>query len=201
MKVVSIDIETTGLNPDTDKLLELAAVVDDLSISIAEENLIEYVDTLPSISIVNRLDRLEGNPYALNMNQNLIKVISEGKDSRLTKEEDILPSLKKFLYETNFIDGGYRGAINIVGKNFFGFDYGFIAKLPYMEQLKFRRRAFDPAILYVIPEDIELPSLSTCIQRSGLNLNSFWDLHTGIGDAKITLALLRKAFRYYVKDN
>jgi len=67
VKFVSIDIETTGLNPVTDQILHIAAVVEDTSI-----------DPLPSITDLPFFERIidpgriDGDAFALAMNHDLI---------------------------------------------------------------------------------------------------------------------------------
>jgi DNA-directed RNA polymerase subunit M/transcription elongation factor TFIIS len=63
---VSIDIETTGLNPETCQTLEIGAVIDDWTLPI---------DELPVFHRVLSYDEVSGSPFAMSLNANLLKLI------------------------------------------------------------------------------------------------------------------------------
>lgn len=64
---VSIDIETTGLDPNTCQVLEVGAVIDDWRTP---------VDQLPRFRRVLVHDEVHGNPYAMWLNSNLLKQLA-----------------------------------------------------------------------------------------------------------------------------
>lgn len=68
MKYVSIDIETTGLDPINHKILSIGAIVEDT------ENKLPYED-LPKFHVAILHHELVGSPYAINMNKDLIEAI------------------------------------------------------------------------------------------------------------------------------
>ena len=63
---VSIDIETTGLDPATCQTLEIGAVIDDWT---------RPIDQLPVFRRVLAWEQVTGSPYAMAMNANLLKFI------------------------------------------------------------------------------------------------------------------------------
>jgi hypothetical protein len=63
---VSIDIETTGLNPSTCQTLEVGAVIDDWKTPI---------DRLPRFRRVLVYEHVTGSPYAMALNAGLLKLI------------------------------------------------------------------------------------------------------------------------------
>lgn len=196
MKLFSIDIETTGLNPKTDQILEFGCVFVDTD------------DTSSRRCFVRRIrhEQLSGSPFALDMNQRLIKALIA--DSQLSDDdhdswkprpgidEDILAiSEDQLLFDFQaFIGdcGVEDGKINVVGKNFMGFDMLFLLESNQVWEDVVRRRVIDPAILFVREEDESLPNLTTCIERHD---GSFPDnLHDALYDAGRTLDLVLPYF-------
>ena len=73
MKYISLDIETTGLDPDTCQVLQIGAVLEDT------ENPLP-LDELPSFNVLVRPDGpITGDAYALRMNAGLIARIANGE--------------------------------------------------------------------------------------------------------------------------
>jgi hypothetical protein len=71
--------------------------------------------------------------------------------------------------------------------------YKYTDKIPYWQQcIEINRRVLDPAQFYINwTKDIELPNLSTCKQRAGLDSNVS---HNAIEDAWDVIMLLRKQY-------
>ena len=199
MKYLSIDIETTGLDPLNDQLLSFGAIIEDT------ENLLPF-DEIPKFHVAIKRNRIEGNLYAINMNKNLIETINlymgtTNLDEKIGivkktgmnfyKEEDIVDKFRQWLRENEFIHM-YDGIKNltVAGKNFATFDKLFIERLPKWNQyFRIRQRIIDPAILYVDwKNDDSLPGLSTCKTRAKLNPNV---THNAIEDAWDVIEILR----------
>ena len=68
MRYVSIDIETTGLDTQICQVLSIGAVIEDTN------NLLP-IDELPSFHAAILTRRIDGEPYAINMNRDLIQSI------------------------------------------------------------------------------------------------------------------------------
>lgn len=70
MKYVSIDVETTGLNPKKHQILSLGAVIEDTNNQLP-------IEKMPKFEGVILHDEVVGNPIALSMNKELLKMIGD----------------------------------------------------------------------------------------------------------------------------
>jgi hypothetical protein len=184
MKYISIDIETTGLNPEQNKILSIGAVIEDT------ENQLP-INELPKFYGVILHETMTGSPKSLSLNSELIKQIAEydyknqPKDSIFYEETDIADSFAQFCYENGLSDEDEEIVINInnsgkvrteakkivlncAGKNFGSFDRLFLQRLPkFKKWFKINHRFIDPSILYVDwANDKFPPSLSECKKRA-----------------------------------
>ena len=200
MKYVSIDIETTGLNPETCQVLSIGAVIEDT------DNIMPIKD-LPTFHGVVLSREISGDPYALNMNKDLIESMvywQTGKDDerydleRLTGLEfyekgEIVKAFYNFLLENGFEPSGEVIHLTVAGKNFGTFDLKFLEKLPRWKQyIRVRQRILDPSILYVNwKEDNSLPGLGLCKKRANLPEEV---AHDAVEDALDVILLLRKEY-------
>ena len=230
MKYVSIDIETTGLNPKEDQILEFGAIIEDTNKQLS------FLD-IPKFRAIFLYERLSGSPFALYMNKNIVKEITNtkkpyskyyentsqthcciGKKGLYTDEKGHLLNLnpgsvfckhfyeflKKWYYseeEIAYLEKNKKECtdmlqfeINVAGKNFLSFDKLFLDTLKLEPEITFFRRVLDPSHFYVdIKTDEELPSLSLCKKRAGLDPGIS---HTAIDDAWDVIELLRKKYKY-----
>lgn len=178
MPYVSIDIETTGLNPDTCQILEFGAVLEDWQTPIHD---------LPKFHRYIVHDTIIGEPFALQMNAAILKKIATHQpgDPDYCTIDQLAGQFKDWLL--GFHDTRQR--ITPAGKNFAGFDRQFLK--PYGFDKFFHHRTLDPAPLFWHPAvDDKLPDLKTCLQRAGLDgLVS----HTAIDDACAVVHVVRYA--------
>jgi hypothetical protein len=196
---VSIDLETTGLNPETCQILEFGAVFDDWTKPINKQPRFHRI--IPHKVIV-------GEPFALQMNAALLKTIAtEPAAQRALREEGVFFSQAPN-QEAGFctIDGlceqfgqwlknscGWDTSKNITpaGKNFASFDMNFLK--PQGFDSFFHRRTLDPAVLYWHPaEDEKLPDTKTCMLRAGLDGEV---AHTAVEDALTVVHLIRRGMK------
>ncbi len=70
MKFAGLDIETTGLDRELDQVLQLAIVLEDTTKAEIP------VEELPTFEALICHDRLSGNPYALNMNREIVELLA-----------------------------------------------------------------------------------------------------------------------------
>ena len=182
MKIISIDIETTGVNPGIDQIVQVGAVAFDTVLPIFKPFLFEAIICHP---------RFEGQATALNMN--IEKIVRSGGAYPIIKKklamhqgnwnniaemnvtgtpnvsvfafpETLASQLKTWLNEIGF-DGD--NTINIAGKNVAGFDLQFLCKLPeWYKNIRWSRRVLDPAILFVDYADMCVPDLKECLTRA-----------------------------------
>lgn len=190
MKYVSIDIETTGVNPLVNDIIEFAAVIDDTNAKVPIENLPKF----------HRYIKKEGtynfDAQAVVMHKRIFeKILQNGDDCIYI--DDLMYAFGNFLQDNDISPNRYgKIALNVAGKNFGSFDYQFLKEKIKQENwnnIIFRSRFIDPAILYFENEDYALPDLETCVKRyqrqSGQKYN--WDNHTALDDAMEVIKLVR----------
>jgi hypothetical protein len=206
MKYVSIDIETTGLDPQRCQVLQIGAVIEDT-------NYVVPLDTLPTFNCIVEHPEYTGQPMALSMNANILKILSglEGleKDSRVDyrKQHNIIPvgmvaqSFAFWLLANGFYSSATGGVkINAAGKNFATFDKIFLQALPnWQTKIQMRQRVIDPAILFVdwLGDD-SLPNLNQCIQRAVLTGEVS---HDALQDAVDVVRVIRAKTHNYSINN
>ena len=115
MKYVSIDIETTGLDPDGCQILSIGAVIEDT-------NNILPIEECPTFHVAIKRHNISGNLFAINMNKELLENISKYASSSTEDEKDEISKASGlsfieegevskefwyFLYENGMVDAGY----------------------------------------------------------------------------------------------
>lgn len=196
MKYVSIDIESSGIDPNKDEILSVGLAIEDT-------NNILPLEEIPQIEFVIIKDRIEGNVFALNMNKKLIGKIngfnlSKNKSKYQSEHNcvfvplDVLAVAVRDFLEDNGLD--CREKINVAGKNFAGFDNQFLKKVPdWNKYIKTHQRVIDPATSFVDWHwDENLPNLSGCKERAGLDMLEV--THNAKEDALDVVKVLRKLY-------
>lgn len=84
MIYISVDTETTGLNPDTCQLLSIGAIVEDTEKKLPFDQIPKFHCAI----LRGERDILQGELFALNMNKNLIEEITQYSVARTQKEKD-----------------------------------------------------------------------------------------------------------------
>lgn len=186
MKFVSIDIETTGLDPETCQILEFGAVIDDMA---------KPMVVRPQFHRYLRHKEIHGEAFALQMNHEILLKIAQPEkwsEYKFCHPEYLAMDFLGFL-EDNHMETG-KGII-AAGKNFAGFDKQFLLQLPGFSPklnpiVRFKHRVLDPMMLYLRRSDIEPPNMDLCMERAGLK-KSDYRLHTALGDAYVVADLLK----------
>lgn len=184
MKYLIIDIETTGLDPLNHQILEFACILDDT------DKWTTPLEDMPSLQYI--LDprtpsmlHIQGDPFALQMNAELLKIIAGGGG---INERTFRQYLHSFLAKHHDISQG-RFKLNVAGKNVAGFDLPFLRQLSaWNDVVVTRQRVLDPAILFMKPDDRKLPNLQKCMQRTGIDIPV---THRALADCLDTGMLLR----------
>lgn len=208
MKFCSIDIESTGLNPQENQILSIGIVIEDT------KNVLP-LNECPQMHIIIPREEIRGSVFALDMNRDLITKIKEynlktGYDRKEINgvayyERDffvregmvsrfIVEKLEDYGFKRDLTDKKIH--ITCLGKNFGTFDKLFLEQLPgFNNQIKIRQRIIDPAILATNwQEDDSLPGLNDCMKRAGIEGVV---THDALDDALVTLQVLRKLTNNY----
>jgi oligoribonuclease len=207
MKYISIDIETTGLDPLTCDVLEVGAYLEDT----------ELVETRNGLSCFHKYlwkDNYRGEPFALAMNAGIFQKMLELKKKTdvdayhevhnlLIRPTQLWDHFGWWLYEnrkqwagTPFdtdkaLNWNHMPQIVVAGKNVAGFD------IPFLKQIggifpRFHHRVIDPGMLYFDPRNDNIPpDLKECKRRAGL---SEAVSHEALDDAWDVIQLVRAKF-------
>ena len=206
MKYISIDLETTGLDPQTCQILQIGAIIEDT-------NDVKPISELPTFNCVIEHPHYTGSAYAFNMNMNLIEIIAgmekiprEERGDYRKKHNILTPQMvaTAFANWAAFngceVDGD-RVIINAAGKNFAAFDKVWLETLipTWNTKVKIRNRIIDPAVLVTDwKNDQSLPGLGKCKERIGLENHV---THDGLDDAIDVVEVIRKATNNYQNAN
>lgn len=157
MKYVSIDLETTSLEPHPDHILMFSFVIEDTS---KPEVLVE---DLPHCTGFIYREKIHGQPYALAMNGWILDILAK-------RAIGAYPVYKEDEWETSvrfFLDAHFGPSrITAAGKNVAGFDMRFLP--PGLQEL-FRHRVLDIGNHCVNWESDEVvPDLKQCKVRCGI---------------------------------
>ncbi len=205
MKYLCIDIETGGLDSDVHPMIEFGAVWDDGESAVTE------LATFRAL-IVRRDGNYTLNSYCVIMHQDLFREIldvdwDEMKEGgyeqphpqRATSYcQQIVCTVEQLgVWFRGWLDRlGVGEKVNVAGKNFESFDAKWTRNLLLESGIKIRRRLIDPAMLFVRPEDEELPNLKTCCERADVVLDPVKH-HGAVYDALTVVRLLRASGALY----
>ncbi len=190
MPFVSIDLETTGLDPSYCQIVEIGAVYDDG---------FKYVDDLPIFHkyVYSPDGRYCGEPFALQMNAKILKRLSsisavDIQNKVCVRPDEVAECFRSWLLNACGWDG--KTCLTPAGKNFASFDKQFLDLLPgWTEKVKLNHRTLDPAMLWWNPlTDDRLPGSQECMDRAGLKGTV---AHTAVEDAEVVVRLIRKAVK------
>ena len=111
MKYISIDIETTGLDPDFNQILSIGAVIEDTLNPVPFEE-------LPKFHAVIKRESVYGSIFALNLNKDLIQAMKDHSEARTSelkqeieesfgakfyKEDEVVEALFQFCYRNGLV--------------------------------------------------------------------------------------------------
>jgi oligoribonuclease len=210
MKYISIDIETTGIDPLKNQLIQFAAVIDDTVTPKPIEELPKFM-----CYVAHKDYNINSGLAAQEATFKTLATIKKISDFQHSKELNIpiyngiaaknsngeiftsVYNLGKLFYmwleEMDYPKNEYsKFVINSAGKNVAGFDIPFVKQtIPnWSSMFSFPARVFDPAILYFDPiNDSSLPGLSECKERAGVES---YVSHDALDDAIDVINILRK---------
>lgn len=111
MKYISIDIETTGLDPEFNQILSIGAVIEDTLNPLPFEE-------LPKFHAVIRRESVYGSIFALNLNKDLIQAMKDYSEARTPElkqeveesfgakfynEDEVVEALFQFCYRNELV--------------------------------------------------------------------------------------------------
>jgi len=199
MKVIHLDLETTGLDWNTCHIVSVAMIADDT-------NNRKPLEELPTFHKLLQRHSYSGEPRALAMHRKMFEEIanSNHETRNVIFHGTLANEMAKWLELLK-----WGNTFNICGKNVAGFDFNFLASkaVPdnyfsrkgssvilhnsYYNQLTFRGRVIDIGTLYTdFDSDESVPATQDCINRSKLNIEG--SNHDALGDCIISVQLLRK---------
>jgi oligoribonuclease len=199
MFYISVDLETTGLNSENCQILSFGAVIEDTKKKLPFKE-------IPKFYAIILREQIIGEPFALNMNKDLISLIAEymngDKEKKealqeveglFLREEALAAHFLRFLEDNGFIYDNKPVKINVAGKNFGTFDLKFLVKVPRWKQyFSVNQRILDPAMSFVDWEnDEQLPNLSQCKLRANIDGKVS---HNALEDAWDVVSVLRKKY-------
>ena len=200
MIAYSIDVETTGIDPETTQILSLGIAEFDTITGLTGRNL----------HFLFPHEQITGTPYALHMNADLIEV---NRNYFLAEDKNYVIEQNGFDAAAVLIDGQYylkdfkiadvpcktpldkffskfveyKTNVIALGKNFGSFDLQFLKKIGLFNDVKLSSRSLDPSVLFMKDSDVMPPSLDECMRRDG------WAdtivKHDALQDAKDTAEL------------
>jgi len=177
LKYVSIDIEATGLDYNTCQVLELGAVIEDW---------VSPVSSLPTFRFVVKHNQIVGEPFALALNANLLKLIANPPDELpIGPAYDLGWKFSAWLVSNN-IDPRH---VQAAGKNFASFDAQFLKRVSnFSAYVKFNHCTIDPCMLLWRLDDEGLPDTKTCMERAEIDGKV---AHTAVEDAIAVVKMIR----------
>lgn len=183
MRIASVDIESTGLNPEYCQVIEIGIVLDDLDNQLP-------LDQLPRFHCYVDHHVFRGDPFALSMHPVILRRIAEKEPPYLyLPPKGVAKAVRKFLDDHGYVrEDGKK--LNVAGKNFGTFDWPFLKALPDFDQkVKIAHRIIDPSILFWRKGDENLPGTDECYKRAGITRNP--NAHTAIEDCLGVIELVR----------
>jgi oligoribonuclease len=188
MKYVSIDLETTGLDPRVDQVLMAAMVLEDTEINCPVEELLHF-------HCLVRHKRYFGDAFALNLNAPILKILSSTTDDRFGfadyKDQRIVV-YRDHEWENEALDWLDHhfpdGRAVAAGKNVAGFDLRFLSE---SLNRKFYHRVIDPGSVCINWEAKVPPSLGELKDRYKIDGPV---AHDALEDARDVIRVLRKTY-------
>jgi DNA polymerase III epsilon subunit-like protein len=130
MKYISIDIETTGLDPENCQILSIGAVIEDTLNQLPFEE-------LPTFHGVIKRENVSGSLFALNMNRDLIETIVQysGAQDQDEKNDIVHMTGMQFYHEDEIVEALYQfcyrnGLVNL-DPNFLNKQMKIVNGIPY----------------------------------------------------------------------
>lgn len=193
MKLVSIDIETTGLDPRKHQILEFAAVVFDPQPKLFDDDgkPVER-ERWKMFEGLIRHDEIVGQPYALQLNNEILQELAGVKKTHRTiyrNTNALIAAFDEWTREVGARDE--KDKIWIVGKNFAAFDDRFLCEHDAWNQVRRYHRILDVGSLLFRPADNKIRDLKECLAILGIDKEIE---HRAIDDALDVATIVSRFF-------
>jgi oligoribonuclease (3'-5' exoribonuclease) len=170
---IALDIETTGLDPSTCQVLEIAMIADVQTLAVCDCPVFH--------AIIEPEGPIVGEPCALAMNAVLLRKIGEGVSERLSV---ILRRLDIWLDHNTT-----SGLSTLLGKNVGSFDWQFVKRLEGFPRYRFSHRFLDVGSMYAKSSGVQSQAE---LAKQVVNTCSIpGKEHEAVYDARVSLALAR----------
>jgi oligoribonuclease len=183
MKILFVDVETTGLKPEVDQVVEIGLLFWDT----------ESGRTFEKHTLVKHPEYKASDAYALGMHGKLFKEIATGKNEagNVVNVVDVcdLPDwFEEAIDIIGPVDKDNLEKFTLSGKNVGSFDLQFLKRLPGWPAKRFRHRILDIGSLFFNPRDKELPDLNKCAELVGLPKQTS---HRALDDCRMCLDVVK----------
>jgi oligoribonuclease (3'-5' exoribonuclease) len=171
---IAIDIETTGLDPDTCQVLEIGAVLND-----PDKGLLDC----PTFRACVKHEVIKGTPRALQMNARLIEEIANGGGEW---PSNACGRFQKWLLQ--HLPPG-DNSLHALGLNVGTFDLPFLNNIDTWPSWLFHYRSLDINSMYAEPNGMQ--STEALQSRLADDFKIPGKLHEALYDARVSLAMAR----------
>ena len=215
MKLVSLDIEATGLDMERSQIIELGAIVIDFCNPDHCKWILEDPLKLPTFSMLVQHQEYLWQPgaYPVGRNKEIFDYLCNFKLGTDVQKEGWYvmnnSGVAHFFQEWLLKKGGFEKHSNkdyvkivVGGKNAAQGDVPMLKRLPHWEQkIRIITRVVDPTSMYLNPwEDEEPPGLKSCLTKAGVEIpkevSEDGDVpHTALWDSILTGQTIYKFYR------
>lgn len=184
MKLLHLDLETTGLDPLNNQIIEIGMVYDNDSHLPFEQ--------LPKFHCYVKHPVYKVDAYCMGLHKDMWpKLEKEG-----ISLGEAIEKLKIWLYQVGEVEltNTSRRSFTLCGKNVAGFDWQFFKAAGIdqhfrREGIVIKHRMLDVGTLWTNVEDSVIPDLKECCVRAGLG--EVVVPHTALGDCELTVGCVR----------
>lgn len=185
MKLLSIDIETTGLDHEHCQILEIGAVLFDPAPIPGKSDPWKFFECLV------KHDRYVCEPFAAQLNCEIFKELSGVKKTHIPIYSKGMASAKFSLWLQSLGVNNDGNTVTVVGKNYSSFDSRFLEKLPNWSFMPFERRVLDLGSLFFQPGDQKIKDLKGCLEKVGVSVEIG---HRALQDAQDVATAITRYF-------
>ncbi len=177
---ISIDIETTGTDPERHQILEIAAVYNHQEVDVM---------SCPFFQAIVDPGEIVGDVFALNMNARIIERLANGIGDSLERG---MNGLMDWVEKIQRDFGVER--FHLIGKNVGAFDLQFLKRTPGWHGDFFSYRHLEIGSIYSTSEGISGQSELFDMRPTGAKIEG--NPHEALYDARVSLVLARQFWHY-----